>query len=115
MAVNFPLKVLTASSFLNLSQKTVSEKAQKEGQFIKDLMNVSCTFCFEADPKAVGMYEISEDNFSKVMPILKKYLQSGKDNSDLELHALDAAQLLLHEMKHPRGLFHLISLSLSTK
>ncbi|XP_063678716.1 eukaryotic translation initiation factor 4 gamma 3-like isoform X3 [Bolinopsis microptera] len=88
--------------------KTVSEKAQKEGQFIKDLMNVSCTFCFEADPKAIGMYEISEDNFSKVMPILKKYLQSGKDNSDLELHALDAAQLLLHEMKHPRDLAYIL-------
>ena len=66
-------------------------------------MKVACDFCFLANPKAVGTIELSEDNFLRVMPILKKYLQSGKDNSDLELHALDAAQLLIHEMKHPRG------------
>jgi len=88
--------------------KTVPEKALQEGQFIRDLMSVACDFCIEANPKSVGTYELSEDNFAKVTPILKKYLQSGKDNSELELHALDAAQLLIHEMKHPRDLAYML-------
>ena len=70
-------------------------------------MNVACTFCIEANAKNVGQFEISETNFGTVTPILKKYLQSGKDNSNLELHALDAAQLLIHGMSHPRGMLTL--------
>ena len=65
-------------------------------------MNEACTYCIEPNPTTDGMFTISE-NFTKVTPILKKYLQSGKDNSELELHALDAAQFIIHGMKHPRG------------
>jgi len=88
--------------------RTVPEKAQKEAPFIKDLMKVACTFCIDFNDNHVGHYELSDRNFTTVTPILKKYLQSGKDNIDLELHALDAAQLLINGMSHPRDLAYLL-------
>lgn len=84
--------------------KTVTVSAQKECQFIKDLMTVAFEFCCDADVKDVTKYEISEANFNRVSPILMKYLQSGKDNLQCEVYALDAIQLSIHNMKHPRSL-----------
>ena len=62
----------------------MSVLAQKEEQFIKDVMTVVCEFCFDPDLKDIGKYTLSDSNFSRVSPILMKYLQVRRGKQHLD-------------------------------
>lgn len=89
-------------------EKQIPAKERTKPAFISSLTTAVCKACLQVDIDIKDKVTLSDESMKEYSPILIKYLQSGKENLEVEMEALNAVQLLVNDLQHPRDLAYFI-------
>lgn len=89
-------------------EKQIPAEERTKPAFISSLTTAVCNACLQVDIDIKDKVSLSDESMKEYSPILMKYLQSGKENLEVEMEALNAVQLLVNDLQHPRDLAYSI-------